>query len=181
MSVYDNLTTTNRRQFSRATGAAPLVGEHRAAPALNEFARLFDPAPWRTHAACKGMPTEWWYPERGDIAPKAKAICAECPVQDDCGTYAVNSDERFGIWAGVSIDQHRRAERREGNTTPPATRARMVSRNATGPRPHTWAPIVHGTRSGYKAEQRRGLDVCADCKAAWNAYKQQLKDRKAAA
>ena len=70
---------------------------------------------WRNDAACKGKPTEWWYPPQANIpgpdrnAARAKAICAECPVALDCAAYADNNRERWGIWGGYSIAHRRNA------------------------------------------------------------------------
>ena len=55
---------------------------------------------WRNDAACRGLPTEWWYPDQGDNAHRAKAICAECPVTTQCGNYAEANEELYGIWGG---------------------------------------------------------------------------------
>jgi WhiB family redox-sensing transcriptional regulator len=62
---------------------------------------------WRDHAACKGMPTHWWYSE-GPITSeatmnikRAKKICAGCQVQADC--LADGADEEWGIWGGLGV------------------------------------------------------------------------------
>jgi WhiB family redox-sensing transcriptional regulator len=60
---------------------------------------------WRNQAACRGMPTKWWFPERPPTGPmiadmrKAKAICADCPVRLPC--MEDGRDELYGIWGGV--------------------------------------------------------------------------------
>jgi WhiB family redox-sensing transcriptional regulator len=60
---------------------------------------------WRLEAACRGMPTGWWYPERPPTGQmianmrKAKAICASCPVRLPC--MEDGRDELYGIWGGV--------------------------------------------------------------------------------
>jgi len=60
---------------------------------------------WRTQAACRGMPTKWWFPERPPTGPmianmrKDKAICADCPVRLPC--MEDGRDELYGIWGGV--------------------------------------------------------------------------------
>lgn len=180
MSDHDaDDTPTNRRQFHRTASAAPLIGTTHAAPAISEFVRLFQPADWQADAACKGLPTEWWYPERGDVTPKAKAICNDCPVQTECREYAI--DEQHGIWAGQNAKTRRANRRANGKPPPRRPGAHTGNRNAAGQRPDTWKPIAHGTRRGYKAERYHGLPVCEECRTAWNAYKRELKDRKTAA
>lgn len=60
---------------------------------------------WRDSAACKGLPTAWWYPERPPTGEtianmrKAKKICATCPVQNEC--MQDGRDEIYGIWGGL--------------------------------------------------------------------------------
>lgn len=31
----------------------------------------------------------------------AKRLCAECPIKQTCFTYAIESNQRYGIWAGT--------------------------------------------------------------------------------
>ena len=52
--------------------------------------------------ACHGLPTEWWFPERGRqiMIPVAVAICRGCPIQQECLDWALKH-ERTGIWGGL--------------------------------------------------------------------------------
>lgn len=65
-------------------------------------------------AACKGLPYEMFFPERGanTSLKEAKAICAKCPVKQDCLRYATNNRIDFGIWGGTSANQRIRRARR---------------------------------------------------------------------
>jgi hypothetical protein len=29
-------------------------------------------------------------------------LCGECPIKDKCFTYAIETNQRFGIWAGTT-------------------------------------------------------------------------------
>lgn len=61
--------------------------------------------------ACKGKPTEWWFPEiaKGasdhdrqtvmNVVAHAKRICFQCPVRAECLDYSLNH-EPFGVWGG---------------------------------------------------------------------------------
>jgi hypothetical protein len=65
--------------------------------------------PWRNDAACKGQPTEWWYPAdgRNSLATRrARALCAECVVREDCLISALRRNED-GIWGGLNIKERR--------------------------------------------------------------------------
>jgi WhiB family redox-sensing transcriptional regulator len=58
---------------------------------------------WRSDAACKGFPTEWWFPERRPTkqTQQAVAICETCIVAAECLHDALRYEE-FGVWAGTS-------------------------------------------------------------------------------
>ena len=60
---------------------------------------------WRRDAACAGLPTAWWFTERGDYetVAHAKTICRECPVQTECLNYGMTLPGRLGIFGGQSI------------------------------------------------------------------------------
>ena len=60
---------------------------------------------WRQQAACHGLPTAWWFTERGDheTVNHAKAICRQCPVQTECFNYGVTLPGRLGMFGGQSI------------------------------------------------------------------------------
>ena len=61
---------------------------------------LLEPAPdWMVLAACAGMPTSLWFPERGQRPEVALKTCAGCVVQDECLAFGLG--ERFGIWGGT--------------------------------------------------------------------------------
>lgn len=67
---------------------------------------------WQERALCRGCDPNLWFPELGDDGANAKAICATCPVADECLAGAIERGERFGIWGGVATKE-RRVIRRE--------------------------------------------------------------------
>ncbi|HSM45444.1 MAG TPA: WhiB family transcriptional regulator [Acidimicrobiia bacterium] len=73
-------------------------------------------ADWRAHAACSGYPNTLFFPsvDRADdvSVAKAKAVCAVCPVIDDCLEYALETNQRSGIWGGTS-EKERKSLRRK--------------------------------------------------------------------
>ncbi|SKD93945.1 transcriptional regulator [Mycobacteroides abscessus subsp. massiliense] len=73
---------------------------------------------WQDQAACKGMPTDWWFPEQGASreCKRAKAICHNCPVRTQCLEYAVSHQEQWGLWGELSLKDRRRwnQERKAG-------------------------------------------------------------------
>lgn len=65
-------------------------------------------------AACRGFPTEWWFPARGDSAGTAKFICSQCRLREACLDYALSVDWLVGIWGGVTEGRRRILRRRAG-------------------------------------------------------------------
>jgi len=63
---------------------------------------------WQTRAACRGMGTGGWFPERGQDLRPALAICAGCPVRAECQDYARSLFVPYGIWGGQSNNQRTR-------------------------------------------------------------------------
>lgn len=69
---------------------------------------------WTLAAACRGMNVEIFFADsRADIAA-ARAICARCPVRNDCADDALNTDGTYayGVRAGLTGKQ-RDAMRRQ--------------------------------------------------------------------
>ena len=64
---------------------------------------------WKARAECRDKDPELFFPER-DVAAKreAKAICAGCPVKEQCLQSALDHDDRFGIWGGLEPNEIRR-------------------------------------------------------------------------
>lgn len=63
---------------------------------------------WHRHGACRRAPLDaTWFPDRGENAVAAKAICAGCPVLEPCREWALSQGATLdGVWGGLS-----RAER----------------------------------------------------------------------
>jgi WhiB family redox-sensing transcriptional regulator len=69
---------------------------------------FIDPAPtWFAQAACRGNTTDFSL-DKGQPATAAKAICARCPVVDECLDYAIVKRETRGIWGGLTPIERRR-------------------------------------------------------------------------
>jgi WhiB family redox-sensing transcriptional regulator len=47
---------------------------------------------------------------------QAKTVCLECVVRPECLSEALKSDERFGIWGGLT-ERERRSARSAGSIT----------------------------------------------------------------
>lgn len=60
---------------------------------------------WQDRALCARTDPEAFFPDRGGSAQAAKRICRSCPVREQCLEYALENDERFGIWGGLSASE----------------------------------------------------------------------------
>jgi WhiB family redox-sensing transcriptional regulator len=70
-----------------------------------------DPDTWQDLALCAQTDPEAFFPEKGGSTREAKRICAACDVRQECLEYALQRDERFGIWGGMSERERRRLRR----------------------------------------------------------------------
>ena len=84
------------------------------APVLPLFgAPSYDPAMgWQERALCAQTDPEAFFPEKGGSTREAKRVCTGCEVRAECLEYALEHDERFGIWGGLSERERRKLKRR---------------------------------------------------------------------
>ena len=67
---------------------------------------------WQSDALCSQTDPEAFFPEKGGSTRDAKRFCTSCDVRGECLEYALNNDERFGIWGGLSERERRKLKRR---------------------------------------------------------------------
>ncbi len=72
---------------------------------------MIETLPWGSEAKCLDADPETFFPEKGGSTKEAKRVCGECGVRDECLAYALENDERFGIWGGLSERERRRPRR----------------------------------------------------------------------
>lgn len=67
---------------------------------------------WQMHAACRGIDTSMFFHPENERGPsrvrremRAKAVCAACPVIDNCRTWALAAREPYGVWGGLSVEE----------------------------------------------------------------------------
>ncbi|KAB1504240.1 WhiB family transcriptional regulator [Corynebacterium sp. 320] len=101
------LTTDVSQRTSRTTRT------RRSTPILRTYGSLPGSAThhwdWQMQGSCRGADsTEFFHPdgERGQARARrearAKAICAQCPVMQECRDHALRVGEPYGIWGGLS-------------------------------------------------------------------------------
>jgi WhiB family transcriptional regulator, redox-sensing transcriptional regulator len=66
---------------------------------------------WRDQAACFGQDTALFFPESDDEAAPALAVCAVCPVRDECREWAIAARQDDGVWGGMTGQQRVRLRR----------------------------------------------------------------------
>lgn len=96
-------------------------------------------------ALCAETDPEAFYPEKGGSIRAAKAVCAGCDVRLQCLSWALEHDEKFGVWGGLAERERRQLSLKTSRKT---------------------KPISHGTDGGYQAHRRRGETPCDDCQEA---------------
>ncbi len=67
---------------------------------------------WQADALCAQTDPEAFFPEKGGSTRDAKRICTSCDVRGECLEYALQNDERFGIWCCLSERVRRKLKRR---------------------------------------------------------------------
>lgn len=88
---------------------------------LDALARLMarpaeDAEPWQAQALCAQTDPEAFFPDKGGSTRAAKAVCARCPVRAECLAFALENDERFGVWGGLSERERRQLRARQAGS-----------------------------------------------------------------
>lgn len=68
---------------------------------------------WREDALCRQTDPELYFPERGGNTRDAKDTCESCEVRTQCLDFALDTDQRHGIWGGLSERELRRLHRQQ--------------------------------------------------------------------
>lgn len=73
-------------------------------------------------AACVGIDGDLFFPEWSRNVGPAKRVCngdgkdvPPCPVRAACLEWALENDERFGVWGGTSEQDRRKLKRARGD------------------------------------------------------------------
>ncbi|MGH8915463.1 MAG: WhiB family transcriptional regulator [Acidimicrobiia bacterium] len=72
-------------------------------------------ADWRNRAACAGHNHALFFPV-GDLdevrVTRAREICMTCPVAEECLEYALETNQRAGIWGGTTEEERKSLRRK---------------------------------------------------------------------
>lgn len=94
---------------------------------------------WMDAARCRGLDPDLFFPERGESGDEAKRVCAECPVSEECLSYALRHRISHGVWSGLS-ERQRRKLARQPRSKPAATPKPVAPARDRPGRP----PTAHG-------------------------------------
>ena len=76
---------------------------------------------WTDEAACRGLPTEWFFPEKPNGEKgyeRGKIVCASCTVRTECLALTkdfVATGDRYGLFGGLTPAERRLTRRVEIN------------------------------------------------------------------
>jgi WhiB family redox-sensing transcriptional regulator len=62
---------------------------------------------WQDAALCAQADPEAWFPPKGGSTRRAKKICRACPSRVPCLTFALDTEQEWGIWGGASPEERR--------------------------------------------------------------------------
>ena len=106
---------------------------------------------WHALRACRDtdpnlfFPTEDWFPGQRPwtgVSVEIRALCARCPVREECLTWALDTPEEHGYWGGTTPNEREKLRR-------------GISRKG--------CPICAGT----DLLPLDGRQVCMDCGMSW--------------
>jgi WhiB family redox-sensing transcriptional regulator len=117
--VVSRVRAKHRRQpGGLVTGRGRRRG-HAARGRVEEVAAL----DWQQFGACRRADASWFFSpetesreEKQVRIGKAKRVCEGCVVREFCRAYALENEEEFGVWGGLSEGERKEllAHRRRG-------------------------------------------------------------------
>jgi WhiB family redox-sensing transcriptional regulator len=98
--AFENTESDDSKVDSNVIDIAELLGNMFGVDADRNLA-------WQMDALCAETDPEVFFPDKGGSTRDAKKICGVCSVQAECLAYAIEYDERFGVWGGTSERERR--------------------------------------------------------------------------
>lgn len=76
-------------------------------------------ADWIKQAACVENPQpELFFDEDSNTSVhEAKIVCASCPVIAECRQHALDNNEPYGVWGGLTANERHRMKTKQRRTT----------------------------------------------------------------
>lgn len=60
---------------------------------------------WMKNAACTGAPARLFFPGSGRGYDEGKALCATCPVREQCLDFAIETPCEDGLFGGLTYPE----------------------------------------------------------------------------
>ncbi len=74
---------------------------------------------WQELASCRDYDNVLFFGEEGESElekqareMRAKAVCQQCPVQEPCLEFAMETNQKYGIWGGLTDKERASLKRR---------------------------------------------------------------------
>jgi WhiB family redox-sensing transcriptional regulator len=74
---------------------------------------------WQDRAACREYDNVLFFGEEGESElekqareARAKAVCQRCPVSEPCLEFAMDTNQKYGIWGGLTDKERASLKRR---------------------------------------------------------------------
>ncbi len=111
-----NLMTTNTMTSNTFTNLTNMTSMNPSMTSMTTPTTWND-GEWRDQAACANFDTNLFFPEpdASDALAQisqAKAVCAACPVRDNCLEFAIRTRQLDGVWGGCTPEERRSIRRR---------------------------------------------------------------------
>jgi WhiB family redox-sensing transcriptional regulator len=89
-------------------------------PAIHTLEELTDDMEWQEQAACRDYDNELFFGpdhseselEKQTREMRAKAVCKTCPVAAPCLEFAMETNQKYGIWGGLTDKERASLKRR---------------------------------------------------------------------
>lgn len=79
---------------------------------MGNFVMHLSDVEWQEQANCKDADPDLFFPRKGQSTKKAKEICTNCEVQEECLDFSIDviegTAQEFGIWGGAPEVERRR-------------------------------------------------------------------------
>lgn len=121
---------------------------------------------WMDQALCRNVDVgDTFFPDKGGSNRDAKRICADCPVQAECLAYALDNDERDGVFGGLSPEERHKLSGSPRNHS-------LICSNCGG----EFTSVKRTTRfcgpaCSAKALAKRNQGVCMGCGGLTSHYR----------
>ncbi|MHA4774731.1 WhiB family transcriptional regulator [Streptomyces sp. MSC1_001] len=140
---------------------------------------------WQLDGLCNQTNPDAFFPERGSTPAAAKAVCMGCPVRTVCLEYALDRNERYGVWGGMDADERRNLRRRriaQASKLSPIPAPAPVAVPAVAKVHPSYRggtpPAQCGTESAYRRHKRNGEQIDDACAIAHRAWLDKTSERR---